>query len=78
MPVLQATSTVPPIHQFPVENKILFTREESAEILRISVRLLDTLLRDGVIKYKRIGGPVRGRVLIPRAELLRFAEGTTS
>ena len=78
MSVLQATSTVPLIHQFPVENKILFTREECAEILRISIRTLDTLLRDGVIRYKRIGGPVRGRVLVPRAELLKFAEGTTS
>jgi excisionase family DNA binding protein len=71
VPVLQATSTVSPI-QASMGNKVLLTREECAEILRIHVRTLDALLKDGVLRFKRVGGPRRGRVLVPRVEVERF------
>jgi len=62
-----------------LENKFLLNREEVAEFLRVSQRTVDNLIRRGEIKSIRIGGSIRGRVLVPRAELLRFAgvsEGT--
>ena len=51
--------------------EILFTREEAAEALRLSLRTVDKLLADGQIAVRRVGR----RVLIPRAEIERFAGG---
>ena len=60
--------------QAPLDCRVLFTREECAEVLRIHVRTFDALLKDGVIRFKRVGRPLRGRVLIPRAEIERFLQ----
>jgi excisionase family DNA binding protein len=73
MPVLRAISSVPSL-QTTLGNKVLLTREECAEILRIHVRTLDALLKDGVIRFKRVGRPLRGRVLVPRVEVERFIQ----
>lgn len=56
-------ATVPP------EAKLLVGREEAAVRLSLSVRSVDYLLADRQLKFRRIGG----RVLIPIAELERFA-----
>jgi excisionase family DNA binding protein len=48
--------------------KVTFSRYECAQLLGISVRLLDKCIANGEIKAVRIGD----RVLIPRAELERF------
>ena len=73
MPVPQTISSVSTL-QTSVGNKVLLTRDECAEILRIHVRTLDALLKDGVIGFKRVGRPRRGRVLVPLAELERFLQ----
>jgi len=49
--------------------KLLVGREEAAVRLSLSVRSVDYLLADRQLKFRRIGG----RVLIPVAELERFA-----
>jgi excisionase family DNA binding protein len=58
-----AKVTVPP------DAKLLVGREEAAVRLSLSVRSIDYLLADRQLKFRRIGG----RVLIPIAELERFA-----
>ena len=63
----------PPI---PTEHKILLSRQEAAQLLGISWRMLDELVKRGEIRIRRVGGPIRGRVLFSRLELQRFAEGT--
>jgi len=73
MPALRVASAVAPI-QPTVSDKLLLTREECAEILRIHVRTLDGLLKDGVLRFKRVGKPLRGRVLVPRVEIERFLQ----
>jgi len=50
--------------------KLLYTRHESCALLSISLRSLDYLLAAKSIKVKRVGV----KVLIPQAELLRFAQ----
>jgi len=69
---LKARNT-PPI---PTEHKILLSRQEAAPLLGISWRMLDELVKRGEIRIRRVGGPIRGRVLFSRTELQRFAEGT--
>ena len=71
MPVRRRFSAISQI-QPSLRNKVLLTRNECAEILRIHVRTLDTLLKEGVLHFKRVGGPLRGRVLVPRVEVERF------
>jgi excisionase family DNA binding protein len=58
----------------PTSEKILLSRLEAAQVLGISWRMLDNLVRRGEIQIKRVGGPIRGRVLFSRSELQRFAE----
>ncbi len=58
----------------PTSEKILLNRYEAAQLLGISWRTLDDLVRRGEIRIRRVGGPIRGRVLFPRSELQRFAE----
>jgi excisionase family DNA binding protein len=58
-----AKVTVPP------DAKLLVGREEAAVRLSLSVRSVDYLLADRLLKFRRIGG----RVLIPITELERFA-----
>jgi excisionase family DNA binding protein len=56
--------------------RLLYTRKETADLLRVSVGTVDNLIERGELHFRRVGGAIRGRVLIPRAELLRFCEGT--
>lgn len=49
--------------------KLLYDRREAAAALSISTRTLDYFLANGRLKARRVGR----KVLIPRAELLRFA-----
>jgi excisionase family DNA binding protein len=60
----------------PTEHKILLSRKEAAQLLGISWRMLDELVKRGEIRIRRVGGPIRGRVLFSRSELQRFAEET--
>jgi excisionase family DNA binding protein len=60
----------------PTSEKILLSRHEAAQLLGISWRMLDELVRRGEIRIRRVGGPIRGRVLFCRTELQRFAEVT--
>lgn len=73
MPALRVANAVAPT-QPTVSDKVLLTREECADILRIHVRTLDALLKDGVLRFKRVGKPLRGRVLVPRVEIERFLQ----
>jgi excisionase family DNA binding protein len=68
---MSATPTV------SIDSKILLSRYEAAQLLGISWRMLDELVKRGEIRIRRVGGPVRGRVLFCRTELQRFAEQTT-
>jgi excisionase family DNA binding protein len=68
----QSTPTI------PTEHKILLNRYEAAQLLGISWRMLDELVKRGEIRIRRVGGPLRGRVLFSRIELQRFAEQTTN
>ena len=54
-------------------DKLFYSREETAQLLGISVGSVDNLIERGELSFRRVGGPVRGRVLVPRAELLKFA-----
>jgi len=60
----------------PTSDKILLSRHEAAQLLGISWRMLDELVKRGEIRIRRVGGPTRGRVLFSRTELQRFAEVT--
>jgi excisionase family DNA binding protein len=51
------------------EDKILVSREEAAQLLSISQRGLDYLVASNRLPTRRIGG----RVLIPMAELRKYA-----
>jgi excisionase family DNA binding protein len=73
MPALRIAHTVES-PQASISDKVLLTREECAAILRIHVRTLDGLLKKGVIRFKRVGRPLRGRVLVPRLEIERFLQ----
>lgn len=58
------------LHQIPA--KLFFSRREVVSLTGLSLRFIDSLIAKGVIRAKRVGD----RVLIPRHELLRFAELT--
>jgi len=62
------------LHTFhlPIPAKLLFDRSEFASLTGLSLRTVSYLIADGTIRIKRVGS----RVLIPRAELLHFAEIT--
>ncbi len=50
--------------------KLFFNRREVVALTGLSLRFVDSLIVNGIIRVKRVGD----RVLIPRHELLRFAE----
>ena len=52
-------------------SKILVSREEAAQLLSMSVRGIDYLLATRRLPFGKIGG----RVLIPVAELRKYAQG---
>ena len=54
----------------PIPAKLFFNRREIVSLTGLSLRFVDSLIADGTIHVKRVGD----RVLIPRRELLRFAE----
>lgn len=54
--------------------KLAFNRRESAELLSISLRTLDSLLARKELRFRRVGR----RVLITRIELERFAKSNPS
>ncbi len=60
-----ARATIPP------EEKLLVSREEAAQLLSISQRGLDYLIAKWRLPARRIGG----RVLIPLADLRKYASG---
>jgi excisionase family DNA binding protein len=60
-----ARATIPP------EAKLLVSREEAAQLLSISQRGLDYLIANRRLRTRRIGG----RVLIPVADLRKYARG---
>ena len=47
----------------PTSEKILLSRHEAALLLGISWRMLDEIVKRGEIRIRRVGGPIRGRVL---------------
>jgi len=49
--------------------RLLYSRDESAYHLSLSVRAIDYMIAQGTIRVRRIGG----RILIPHSELLRLA-----
>jgi hypothetical protein len=53
----------------PVE-RLLYSRKAAAHALSISIRSLDYLLSERKFRTRRIGR----KVLIPRAELVKFAQ----
>jgi excisionase family DNA binding protein len=64
-----------PVHSsdpLVIPSKLFFSRREVVSLTGLSLRFVDSLIANGVIRAKRVGD----RVLIPRHELLRFAELT--
>jgi len=55
----------------PAEEKLLVSRGEAAQLLSISQRGLDYLIANRKLPIRRIGG----RVLVPVADLRRYAGG---
>jgi excisionase family DNA binding protein len=53
------------------ENKLLVSREEASQMLSISQRGFDYLIANRRLPTRRIGG----RVLIPMADLRKYARG---
>jgi len=54
-----------------VDQKLLVSRDEAAELLSISKRALDYLIANRTLPKRRVGA----RVLIPMQDLQRFARG---
>lgn len=63
------TPSIPPKTD-PMCMRLLYGRKQAAQQLSLSVRTIDYAISDGSLRCKRRGG----RVLIPHAELLRYAE----
>jgi excisionase family DNA binding protein len=53
-----------------IDEKILYSRDDAAQLLAVSTKTLDEAIRAGRLGAVRIGR----RVLIPRAALLSFAQ----
>jgi excisionase family DNA binding protein len=62
-------ATATPI-ALPIPDKLFFDRRDVVAFTGLSLRFVDLLIADGTLRVKRVGA----RVLVPRAELLRFAE----
>jgi predicted DNA-binding transcriptional regulator AlpA len=52
-----------------MQEQILLSRRDGAQLLGMSLRSIDYAIAQGFIRPRRIGR----RVMLPRAELLRFA-----
>ena len=64
-----STATAPILRE-----RLFYTRQETADLLRVSVGTVDNLIERGELHFRRVGGAIRGRVLIPRTELVRFCQ----
>jgi excisionase family DNA binding protein len=53
-----------------MSEKLLFSRMETAQLLDLSLRVIDMAIADGTLAVKRVGR----RVLVPRSSLERFAQ----
>jgi excisionase family DNA binding protein len=53
-----------------VDQKIIYSRSETAQMLGLSVRLIDRAIADGTLSVKRVGG----RILIPHSSVERFIQ----
>lgn len=62
-------TNLPPITNLTGRGRLLYSREETAEILSLSVHTVARDVRMGRIKARKYGR----RVLIPREEVLRIA-----
>ncbi len=49
--------------------RLLYPRKEAAYLLGVSVRAVDYLIARGELRTRRLGG----RVLVPHADLVKFA-----
>ena len=58
--------------------KLFYSRIETAQLLGVSVGTIDNWIERGELPFIKLGGPIRGRVLISRITLLKLAEGVTS
>jgi hypothetical protein len=63
------TQNSTPLH--PVAPRLLYDRKESARQLSVSVRTLDYIIASKKLDTRRIGK----KVLVPHAELVRYARG---
>lgn len=54
--------------------KLYYTKQEAAQMLSLSVRMIDYMIQRGVLRVRRVGR----RVLISRKALLQFAQGDHS
>jgi excisionase family DNA binding protein len=70
MPEVSLFSAVSNSTNQPSVPKLLYTRKEVAYSLGLSLRSVCTLLKNGQLKYRRIGA----KVLIPQENLIRFAK----
>ena len=61
-PLVVQTNTIPP--------KLLYSKQEAAEMLSVSVRTIDNLIMTGELTTRRIGS----RVLVPHSSLLQFTK----
>lgn len=52
-----------------IEGALLLSRKDAAGLLGISTRMLDYAIESGLLRPRKLGR----RVMIPRAELERFA-----
>ena len=72
MQVINSTDKRPPARAtIPPEEKLLVSRGEAAQLLSISQRGLDYLIANRKLPTRRIGG----RVLVPVADLRKYARG---
>lgn len=67
----RAAVPTPPKKTLPVE-RLFYTRQEAAEVLRISLKTLDQIINRKLVRAIRLG---RRRILIPAQELERIAGG---
>lgn len=51
-----------------VDQKLIYSRSETAQMLGLSLRLIDRAISDGTLSVKRVGS----RILIPHNSIERF------
>ena len=55
----------------PKVEKVLYSKKDAAYALSLSVRTIDSMMAEKLIRVRRIGG----RVLIPATEVRRISRG---